>query len=43
MRVVFDTNILVRGAMSPDGLASALLTVLQELGHELVISTWLLQ
>jgi putative PIN family toxin of toxin-antitoxin system len=43
MRVVFDTNVLVRGAMSPQGLANSLQTLLLHSGHELVVSTWLLQ
>lgn len=43
MRVVLDTNVLVRGAMSPSGLASALQQLLQASEHEFVVSTWLLQ
>jgi putative PIN family toxin of toxin-antitoxin system len=43
MRVVFDTNVLVRAAMSPHGLAGGLQSLLQRSGHEFVISTWLLQ
>ena len=44
MRVVFDTNVLVRGAMSPGGPAGAALqAVLEQREHEFITSTWLLQ
>jgi putative PIN family toxin of toxin-antitoxin system len=43
MRVVLDTNVLVRAAMSPGGLAGVLQTMLRKPKHELIVSTWLLQ
>lgn len=43
MRVVLDTNVLVRAAMSPHGPAALLQALLLQPEHELVVSTWLLQ
>lgn len=42
MRIVCDTNVLVRAGARPNGVARALLTVMQDQGHVLIVSPLLL-
>ena len=42
MRIVCDTNVLVRAGARPHGAARALLTVMQDQGHVLIVSPLLL-
>ena len=42
MRVVCDTNVLVRAAARPNGPARALLNILRDAGHTLIVSPLLL-
>lgn len=42
MRILLDTNLLVRAAISPDGLARKLLIAIEEQNHVLIVFSQLL-